>query len=219
MALDATASEVKHRNVDPSNAETLAREAVRKAAEKECCKLFWDSEKERYYLFHPGLNKGKGQSFSIRIDGEIGFDVNSARGTVQLLNPAKEDSPLVSLEFSTESLLIDTAGLATVDSFYIVDVAVTAIVTVALVEGRRMRSKRFSAPPSVLLTRKASLPDTIPTFQKPTETREGEMPEGAEGLFAVLFLMYKMLIWALGLGVSAIVAVIVALSALLAGKK
>ncbi|KAI9866931.1 MAG: hypothetical protein M1813_000328 [Trichoglossum hirsutum] len=220
MALDATASDVKARNVDPSGAEALAREAVSKAAEKECCKLLWDSEKERYYLWHPGLNKGKGQAFTIRIDGEIGFDVGSARGTVQLLNPAKENSPLASLEFSTESLLIDTAALAAIESFYIVDVAVTAIVTVALVEGRRRRATRFSAPPS-LLAGKASLPDSIPTFQRGPGLEAGgeeKMQDGTEGLLALIFLAYKMLIWALSLGVSAIVAVVVAISAFL-GKK
>ncbi|KAH0542829.1 hypothetical protein FGG08_002783 [Glutinoglossum americanum] len=221
MALDATASRVKYQGVESCDAEALAREAVSKAAEKECCKLLWDSEKERYYLWHPGVNGGKGQSFAIRIDGEIGFDSPRARGTVQLLNPNKEDAPLASLEFSTESLLVDTAGLASIDSFYIVDVAVTAIVTVALVEGRRIRSKRFSAPPS-LLNGKVGLPDSIPTFQgqqKKKDAGSTEVPEGAEGLLALIFLAYKMLIWGLGLGVSAVVALVVALTTMLGGKK
>jgi hypothetical protein len=220
MALDATASQVKNSNVEPSDAEAMAREAVRKAAEKECCKLLWDSEKERYHLWHPGLNKGNGQSFTIRIDGEIGFDVNCARGTVQLLNPNKEDSPLCSLEFDTSSLLIDTAALIKIESFYIIDVAVTAIVTVALVEGRRRRNMRFSAPPSLMMGSMNS-PKSIPTFQKTPEAngQEGEkMGENTEGIVAIILLVYKMIVWGLSLGVSAVVAAVVALSALL-GKK
>ncbi|KAI9778863.1 MAG: hypothetical protein M1839_007826 [Geoglossum umbratile] len=220
MALDATASQVKNRNVEPSDAEAMARDAVREAASKECCKLLWDSEKERYHLWHPGLNKGKGQSFTVRIDGEIGFDINSARGTVQLLNPNKEDSPLCSLEFGTSSLLIDTAALTQIESFYIIDVAVTAIVTVALVEGRRRRNMRFSAPPSLMMG-KASSPGSLPTFQRAPEAngQEGEkMGENAEGIVAIILLVYKMIVLGLSLGIGAIVAAVVAISALL-GKK
>ncbi|KAI9766431.1 MAG: hypothetical protein M1840_006538 [Geoglossum simile] len=220
MALDATASRVKNSNVEPSDAEAMARDAVRMAAAKECCKLLWDNEKGRYHLWHPGLNKGNGQSFAIRIDGDIGFDINCARGTVQLLNPSKEDSPLCSLEFGTSSLLIDTAAFTQIESFYIIDVAVTAIVTVALVEGRRRRNMRFSAPPSLMMS-KASLPKGSPTFQNATEAngQEGEkMGENSDGILAIILLVYKMMVWGLSIGVGAIVAAVVAITALL-GKK
>jgi hypothetical protein len=153
MAVDTKANPVSHSQA-ASNAKgknrisrqlstNTTQKCVVEAAEKECSRLLWDNEKKRYHLWHPGLNKGRGQSFAISIEGTVGFDIPGARGEIKISTSVegKGQLTLASLEFGTAMLLVDTSASREVDSYYIVDVAVASLLAVALVEGRRLRQE------------------------------------------------------------------------------
>lgn len=104
MALDGARSKIEQRqqeqrgdqagqeqdsprqSVSPDEEDQIRQDAVRRAARFESCTLSWDHDSGRYYLFHPGLDKGKGKRFVMVIDqGLVGFDVVGARGTIRLM--------------------------------------------------------------------------------------------------------------------------------------
>lgn len=51
---------------------------------------------------------------------------------------------LAALEFGTATLMIDSAATAKLPSFYMVDICVSALITVGLVEGRRNRAEMMA---------------------------------------------------------------------------
>lgn len=143
MALDSAA----HLHTSTGDTEALRASAVREAAKKEECKLFWDHDSQRYYLLHPGLKSHnnhndqnvEGQRFVIIPEPGVGFDLPGARGTIRLMDTTPQNNTLVSLEFGTATLLIDTSATIKIPSFYMVDIAISALIAVALVEGRKAR--------------------------------------------------------------------------------
>ena len=174
MALDNARTKTEAQQLAPDEAETVRQDAVRRAARFESCTLSWDHDSGRYYLMHPGLNKGKGQRFVVLADPGVGFDVPDVRGTIRLVEagaaaaaaavsssssssgPASTSTAisscdtLAAIEFSTSSLIIDTSATAKLPSFYMVDICVSALITIALIEGRKtraaLRAKALNAP-------------------------------------------------------------------------
>ncbi|KAK6337889.1 hypothetical protein TWF696_001367 [Orbilia brochopaga] len=105
--------------------------------EAECCRLVYEPGKG-FALFHPAKDE-EGGWLSIAVTGRVGFDVIGANGSISICS-STHDEPLVTLDFATAQLTINTAACNTINSFYIVDVAVAAVMTVATVEGRRLRA-------------------------------------------------------------------------------
>ncbi|KAI9844017.1 MAG: hypothetical protein M1837_005952 [Sclerophora amabilis] len=207
MALDKATSEAGTLHSPKAESEAYANEAARIAEARESCKLFWDFDSQRYYLHHPSLKNGAGQRFTVVIDGTAGFDVPGARGTIRLLESDSQET-LVSLEFGTATLLINTVATSRVESLYIVDVVVSAILSVAVVEGRKFRKNRFSCPPQI-----ASGPITTEVKAGITQAQRDDLPKPARGILNVLFLAYQFVVWILTAAVSAIAAVVVGVSA------
>ncbi|KAI9724329.1 MAG: hypothetical protein M1812_000397 [Candelaria pacifica] len=221
MALDkATSSPTSTTakgNTTPLDVEKIAEEALAHAADRESCALRWDNEYQQYRLWHPSLDNGKGRTFVVQIDnnGEsAGFDVPGAKGIIRLGTLDGRDT-LVSLEFSTSTLVIDTLAAGRVSSLYIVDVAVTAVLAVALVEGRRIRERRVSAPPQMQSSLTAPKELAVPcgVVQQSEVEGQEELPKAAQGILSVLFLVFRFLVWTLSMLVNAIAAVVVTLSA------
>lgn len=78
--------------------EERAREAIQKAYATECCRLSWNAQRRRYYLYHPGI-AACGEAYLVDIQGEVGFDNVGAKGTIKvcrLLN-ARIESYLIRL--------------------------------------------------------------------------------------------------------------------------
>ena len=164
MALDNARTKTEAQQLSADEAETVRQDAVRRAARFESSTLSWDHDSGRYYLMHPGLNKGKGQRFVVLADPGVGFDVPDVRGTIRLVEAAAASSSgaaststaisscdtLAAIEFGTSSLIIDTSATAKLPSFYMVDICVSALITVALIEGRKtraaLRAKALNAP-------------------------------------------------------------------------
>ncbi|KAI9791306.1 MAG: hypothetical protein M1816_004087 [Peltula sp. TS41687] len=157
MALD-NASHLRTSASIGEDIDTLRSSAVREAAKKEECKLFWDHDSQRYYLLHPGLKSSSphsnnesgeggsegGQRFVIVPEPGVGFDVPGARGTIRLMDTTPANNTLLSLEFGSATLLVDTSATIAIPSFYMVDIAISALIAVALVEGRKARSSSSS---------------------------------------------------------------------------
>lgn len=65
-----------------------AREAIQKAYATECCRLSWDADRRRYYLYHPGV-ADFGDAYLVDIQGDIGFDaVGGATGSIKVCGTA-----------------------------------------------------------------------------------------------------------------------------------
>ncbi|RPA92382.1 hypothetical protein L873DRAFT_195931 [Choiromyces venosus 120613-1] len=122
--------------------EARAKEAIQKAYATECCRLSWNAQRRRYYLYHPGVADG-GDAYLVEITGEVGFDHLGAKGSIKLINVDTNET-MVELDFARSLLFVNTRATGKIPSDYIVDVAVCAVLTVATVEGRRMRIVRRS---------------------------------------------------------------------------
>lgn len=164
-------------NFDPNaaspQAAQLAFDAVVEAKQKEQCKIVCTPEKNqfgapenKYQLQHPRLGQ-----FGVTVKGQINllgkaeppnrFNRVSSYEKISLhhpyanVNKATRLAPEVaSLDITAGVLEIDVAALKGVDSAYIIDTAVCALMTVALMESesseRDMKPKpsSFDAPPS-----------------------------------------------------------------------
>lgn len=122
--------------------EARAKAAIQKAYTTECCRLSWNAQRRRYYLYHPGVAEG-GDAYLVDITGEVGFDHLGAKGNIKLINVDTNET-IVELDFARSLLFINTRATGKIPNDYIVDVAVCAVLTVATVEGRRMRIVRRS---------------------------------------------------------------------------
>lgn len=69
--------------------EERAREAIQKAYATECCRLSWNAQRKRYYLYHPGV-AACGDAYLVDIQGEVGFDSVGAKGTIKVCGPLKD---------------------------------------------------------------------------------------------------------------------------------
>ncbi|KAI9758069.1 MAG: hypothetical protein M4579_003200 [Chaenotheca gracillima] len=216
MALDKASMAAEALQSPKTDAESRDSEAVRAAANREGCKLYWDHDSQRYYLHHPGLKDGSSQRFAVLIEGTTGLDALGARGTIRLIDPESEET-LVSLEFGTATLMINTIATSHVKSLYIVDVAVSAILAVALLEGRKFRAKnRFSCPPQMTT---AGPVVTSAVHEAPMTSQQQELSSPAKGFLNVLFLAYQFLVWVLTALVGAIATIVVGLSACFSKSK
>lgn len=64
--------------------EERAREAIQKAYATECCRLNWDAQRRRFYLYHPGV-ADFGDAYLVDIQGDVGFDaVGGATGSIKV---------------------------------------------------------------------------------------------------------------------------------------
>jgi hypothetical protein len=111
------------------------------AAERECARLVWDEDSKTYYLVHPGMPT----PFSIQIESSPAW----SRVEYTLEHPELRNN-LVKLTRDGAGggfLEVDTGAAAMVESFYVVDVAICAILLVANAEEAKHHVERFEAPP------------------------------------------------------------------------
>jgi len=155
MAIDSSSIHVddKTGRIVGGDAQTMAREAVERAAETECCRLSWDVTRDRYYLYHPGVGHG-GEVYLVIIDDGnytrsktaepspgVGFDIPGTKGSIKLINVDTSEA-IVVLDFKSGLLFVNTMATRKIPSLYIVDVAVSTVLAVAVVEGRRIRDQQ-----------------------------------------------------------------------------
>ncbi|KAI9678756.1 MAG: hypothetical protein M1817_005813 [Caeruleum heppii] len=218
MALDQVHS-TQGLPISGTDPETEAQKVVERAAQRECCRLYWDADSSRYYLLHPGLEK----RFIIETDGVAGFDVPGARGIIKLTE-SKTEEILAGLDVGTATLSVNTAATAKIPSLYMVDLAVSAVLVVALVEGRRLRADG-QIPPAVRsekmppATPKADAVGAVPEVPRVAAQETGELPKPAEGALSFLTVAFQFLVWLLSVVFGGLAAAVVTVTACFARKK
>lgn len=231
MAMDQAGSTASKYHLPRSDREALTSEAVARATKKEGCQLRLDADSGTYQLIHPTLaSDGSPQTFPIIVEGTAGLTTSTStttttKGSINLLSPTDSTYPLVSLDSHSQTVTINARALATAypSSLYILDVTVTAVLTVALLEGRRHRS---SAPQSPTPTMIFSAPPTIAEMEEGRTKGKGvdslrgkyagdekELPRMTRGVLRVLDTGFRLVVWALRLLVELLASVILTVSA------
>ncbi|PBP25915.1 acetylserotonin methytransferase-like protein [Diplocarpon rosae] len=130
--------------IELANKSTRAdSEQVIAAAERECGRLVWDEDSGKYYLVHPAIPT----PFVVSIHSSPAW--SRVEYTLEHFELPHNIARLVRDGSGFGSLEVDTAAAARIDSFYIVDVAICAIMLVAITEEKTSNSARFQAPPSI----------------------------------------------------------------------
>jgi hypothetical protein len=174
--------------VDPNAtspaAARLAERAVAEATQRESCTLAWsaaDATTGKYELHHPSLGV-----FNIATCGDIKsaveFGVVKGQASISILNPYASHSPmtgspvsagshasaatavdrepdvLARIDFQEECMHIDAASTQQLGNLYLIDVCVSALLSVAVAEAKRPEDPGlvFAAPPPSLLSVKAT---------------------------------------------------------------
>lgn len=130
--------------LDLANKPSRGDEAqVIAAAERECGRLVWDEDSKRYYLVHPAMST----PFVVTINSSPAW----SRVEYILEHPELPHNlvRLVRDGAGSGFLDVDTGVATKIDSFYVVDVAICAVLLVALSEEKTQNLERFEAPPTI----------------------------------------------------------------------
>jgi hypothetical protein len=197
------------------------------AAERECGRLVWDDDSKHYYLVHPAIET----PFKVVIKS---FPAWSR--TEYILEHPELPQNLAKLTRDGSGggfLEVDTGVAARIDAFYIVDVAVCAILVAALTEEKDKNVERFEAPPTVMSfsapPKKENKKDKNVKIEEMEIDLESQssiadkkgkpnLPAPTKGILGILFLAFKLLIWALTIFVNTAAAIIIGLSNCLTKK-
>jgi hypothetical protein len=125
----------------PPNQQRQDTEAVMQAAERECGRLVWDEDSKRYYLVHPALPT----PFVVSISSSPAW--SKVEYVLEHESLPRNIVRLVRDGAGGGFLEVDTGVAAKIDCFYIVDVAICAILLVALADEKVKNIERFDAPP------------------------------------------------------------------------
>lgn len=200
------------------------------AAERECGRLLWDDDTKKFYLRHPAVST----PFLIAINSSPAW----SRVEYTLEHPELPHNlvRLVRDGSGTGFLEVDTGVAARIDAFYIVDVAIAAVMLAAMDEEKRMHIERFEAPPAAPVqpdtprskrrsflrgeqmeldveSQESPKYKTVPTKEKDKDK------EKVPGFCGLLWMMAKAMVWIVKMTVKAMAAVIIGLSKCLTKKK
>lgn len=114
------------------------------AAERECGRLVWDEDSGKYYLVHPAIST----PFIVSISSSPAW--SRVEYTLEHPELPRNIVRLIRDGAGSGFLEIDTGVAAKIDCFYIVDVAICAILLVATAEEKNHNVERFDAPPSIV---------------------------------------------------------------------
>jgi hypothetical protein len=192
-------------------------EAITEVAEYECGHLVWDQDSKKYYLVHPAM----ATPFAVLISPSPAW----SRVEYALEHPELPQN-LVKLTRDGSGggfLEVNTAVAALIDSFYIVDVAICAILLVAATEEKVNNIERFDAPPT-----SASVPNT-PKSKKFAKAEEMEidlesqnsladkkgksnLPAPTRGILGLLYLAFQFVVWLLTVAVNMAAGLVICIS-------
>lgn len=140
-------------------------EAVIEAAERECGRLVWDYDSKKYYLVHPSLST----PFYISIHTSPAW----SRSEYTLEHPELPRNLIRLVRDGSGGgfMEIDTAVAGRLECFYIVDVAITAILLVCVSEEKSTVHERFDAPPPSIFSPSISSPHLYSSPPKKTKPK------------------------------------------------
>jgi hypothetical protein len=189
-------------------------EQVLAAAERECGRLVWDEDSKRYYLVHPALST----PFVVAIStspawSRVEYVLEHSQLPRNLVRLIRDGAGGGFLE-------VDTAVASRIDCFYIVDVAICAIMLVAIAEEKKTNVERFDAPPSIApgsplspkMPKKAKKADRksvkMEEFEIDLESqnslnlkqdRQKNKDEKVPGFFGLCWMLVKCFFWMIGM--------------------
>lgn len=133
-AVDKASSIAVQHHLSRQDSKDLQAEALRRSRDREAAELLWDSDSQRYYLIHPSLNDDTPLTFPIVTDGS----------TIRF--QSREEQTLLVLSLDTNTLVIHTTPLAAFPSPYILDILLSAILTLTLHLHRRSSPSPQNTP-------------------------------------------------------------------------
>ncbi|KAI9648630.1 hypothetical protein NHQ30_003268 [Ciborinia camelliae] len=200
------------------------------AAERECGRLLWDDDTKKFYLRHPAVST----PFLIAINSSPAW----SRVEYILEHPELPHNlvRLVRDGSGTGFLEIDTGVAARIDAFYIVDVAIAAVMLAAMDEEKRMHIERFEAPPAAPVqpdTPRSKRKSFLRGEQMELDVESQESPkykmvptrennkdkEKVPGFCGLLWMIVKAIAWIVKMTVKATAAIIIGLSKCLTKRK
>lgn len=220
-------------NLYPRLASTMAldlsakvnsdKQAIMAAAEHESARLVWDHDAQQYYLVHPAMST----PFRITIESRpvwsrVDYTLEHPQLPQNLARLTRDGSGGGFLE-------IHTGVAATIECFYIVDVAVCAVMLVAIEEERKKKIERFDAPPIIGQSLSPELAkgknsakieemdvdleshDSL-SDRKGKKDRRHKLPAPTRGILGLLFMLLKFFVWGLTVFVNAVASLIIAVS-------
>lgn len=112
-------------------------------AERECARLVWDDDSGNHFLVHPAL----AMPFCVTVERNPTW--SRTEYTLEHIESPRHLARLTKDGTGTGWLEIDTGIASKIDSVYLVDVAVAALVLVAHADGEFNRVEVFEPPPSI----------------------------------------------------------------------
>ena len=209
------------------------QESIQAAAERECGRLVWDEDSKHHYLVHPA----SGSPFRISIHSSpawsrVEYTLEHAELPHNLVRLVRDGTGSGFLE-------VDTAVAAKIDCFYIVDVAICAIMLVAIAEEKVRDVERFEAPPSLAPMRPKSTSSQKWKKESKREqdwkTEEFEMDlesqpsvkekkdnhkvnDKVPGFFGLVWMLLKCMVWTLTISCKGLAKIIIFISSCLTKK-
>ena len=207
------------------------QESIQEAAERECGRLVWDEDSKRYYLVHPAL----GTPFRVSIHSSPAW--SRVEYTLEHSELPRNIVRLVRDGAGSGFLEIDTAVAAKIDCFYIVDVAICAIMLVAIAEEKARDVERFEAPPSLVhMSPKSTsskkwkreskkekdikMEEFEMDLESQTSMKEKKAAEKEKipGFFGLVWMLIKCFVWTLTMSFKALAKIIIFVSRCLIRK-
>jgi hypothetical protein len=212
------------------------------AAERECGRLVWDEDSKHYYLVHPALVT----PFMISISSSPAW--SRVEYTLEHSEMPRNLVRLIRDGAGGGFLEVDTAVAAKVDCFYIVDVAICAILLVAIADEKERKVERFEAPPPSFAPMSPKSPKSSPKigsfigkgkgrakkdkenvkmeeFEMDLESQDSvkDKKEGKEekipGFFGLIWMLVKCFVWTITMFFKVLAKVIIGVSKCLTRSK
>jgi hypothetical protein len=205
------------------------------AAERECGRLVWDEDSKKYYLVHPAI----GTPFVVSITSSPAW--SRSEYTLEHAELPRNLVRLVRDGTGSGFLEIDSAVASRIDCFYIVDVAICAVMLVAIEEEKTRNVERFDAPPSIAPMSPAGSPKgkgkrdwgrkegkknvKVEEFEMDLESQNSmnmkkeKEKEKVPGFFGLIWMLIKCMVWSLVMCVKAFAKIIIFVSKCLTRSK
>ncbi|OTA98007.1 hypothetical protein M426DRAFT_326319 [Hypoxylon sp. CI-4A] len=111
------------------------------AAERECARLVWDEDSQNFFLVHPAL----ATPFCITVERNPAW--SRTEYTVEHIESPHHIAKLTRDGTGEGWLELDTLVAGRIESYYILDVAVTALLLIAHIDEKNVVMERFEPPP------------------------------------------------------------------------
>ncbi|KAI1378546.1 hypothetical protein F4677DRAFT_370761 [Hypoxylon crocopeplum] len=123
------------------------------AAERECARLVWDEDSGNYFVVHPAL----ATPFCVTVERNPAW--SRTEYTVEHIESPQHIAKLTRDGTGEGWVELDTLVAGRVDSYYVLDVAVCALLLVAHIDEKNVLVEHFEPPPPAHLRTSSSNPD------------------------------------------------------------